>query len=79
MPPGLECYGTVKPSAAECLRPCKGVYAEVEREGGGEEVERMDNFKPVLDRYKEYKSGFRNDTKGNSLIFFLQIFTAMFY
>ena len=61
LPPGLACYKEdVKPSPASCTIPCTGIYADVVNEGV-EDLHSMMNFKQVLDKYKEYKSGFIND------------------
>ena len=40
-----------------CILPCKGIYADVVN-NGAEDLHLLDHFKPVLDKYKEYKSGF---------------------
>ena len=61
LPPGLDCYEKeIKMIEDNCTIPCKGVYADVVNEGAEDLHTRM-NFRQVLDRYKEYKSGFTND------------------
>ena len=66
LPPGLDCYEKeIKMLEDNCTIPCKGIYADVVNEGAEDLHTRM-NFRQVLDRYKEYKSGFTND-KGNKL------------
>ena len=61
LPPGLDCYEKeVKESENNCTVPCKGIYADVTK-GDAEDLYTLDNFKPVLDKYKEYKSGFEKD------------------
>ena len=64
MPPGLECYNSVKLRSDECIIPCKGMYADVEREEGFEATEKIEKFQPVLGQYKQYKAGFINETEG---------------
>ena len=64
LPPGLECYKSVPMRSDECLPPCKGVYADAKRVEGVTEKANMEMFKPVLDTYKNYKSGFINTTEG---------------
>ena len=54
----MDCYRTeIKQSETKCTVPCKGIYADV-TVGPVEDLYRLSNFKPVLDRYKEYKAGF---------------------
>ena len=61
LPPGLDCYEKeVKESENNCTVPCKGIYADVTK-GDVEDLYTLDNFKPVLNKYKEYKSGFMKD------------------
>ena len=64
MPPGLECYKSVELSSDACIIPCKGLYADVEREEAVENIESIEKFQPVLDQYKQYKAGFINGTEG---------------
>ena len=65
MPPGLECYKSVKTSSEKCNIPCKGIYADVYREYDFEYVDDIKKFRTSLTNYKEYKSGFINGTEGN--------------
>ena len=61
LPPGVSCYRTgVKLSQESCSVPCQGIYADVVN-GGGEDLHTKVEFKPVFDKYKEYKSGFIKD------------------
>ena len=64
MPPGLECYKSVKKSSEKCIIPCKGIYADVNRVEDFEKVEEIEKFGPTLESYKNYKSGFINGTEG---------------
>ena len=57
LPSGLDCYNTVKLSPASCTIPCRGIYADVVNEGV-EDLHTIIEFKPVLEKYKEYKAGF---------------------
>jgi hypothetical protein len=66
MPPGLECYKSVKKSSEKCIIPCKGIYADVSRGEDSEQVEEIEEFRTTLDSYKSYKSGFINRTEGNN-------------
>ena len=51
----------MKLSQKDCsVLPCKGIYADVANEGV-EDLHTMLNFKQVLNKYKEYKSGFINN------------------
>ena len=61
LPPGVSCYRTgVKLSQESCSVPCQGIYADVVN-GGGEDLHTKAEFKPVFDKYNEYKSGFFKD------------------
>ena len=58
LPPGISCYrSSVKISQDSCIVPCQGIYADVVN-GGVEDLHTKDDFKPVFDEYKDYKSGF---------------------
>jgi hypothetical protein len=65
MPPGLECYKSVKKSSEKCTIPCKGIYADVSRGEDFEPVEEIEEFGPTLASYTNYKSGFINKTEGD--------------
>ena len=69
MPAGLECYKSVKLSYDKCIIQCKGIYADLFRDEGFEAAENIEKFQPVLEQYKNYKSGFMNGTEGNNLKF----------
>ena len=65
MPPGLECYKSVKKTSDKCLIPCKGVFADVEKGEDYKQVEAIEKFRATLHNYEDYKSGFitRNEGK----------------
>ena len=65
MPPGLECYKSVKKTSDKCLIPCKGVFADVEKREDYKQVEAIEKFRYTLHDYRDYKSGFitRNEGK----------------
>jgi hypothetical protein len=65
MPPGLECYTSVKTYSEKCIIPCKGTYADVYKKEDFKKVEEIEKLRTTLDDYKEYKSGFFNGTEGN--------------
>ena len=50
----------MKHSEKNCIVPCKGIYADVTM-GAIEDLYTKNNFKSVLDKYKEYKAGFMKD------------------
>jgi hypothetical protein len=64
MPPGLECYKSVKKSSDKCIIPCTGIYADVYRDEDFKPVEEIDKFRTTLENYENYKSGFINGTEG---------------
>ena len=65
MPPGLECYKSVKKYSEKCLIPCKGTYADVYKKEDFKQVEEIEKLRATLNNYKKYKSGFFNGTEGN--------------
>ena len=46
---------------SKCLTPCKGVYADVQKNINSMPLEDIADFKQILDNYKEYKNGFKNE------------------
>ena len=46
---------------SKCLTPCKGVYADVQKNLNSMPLEDIADFKQILDNYKEYKNGFKNE------------------
>ena len=61
LPTGLACYkNEVKLKKDACTLPCKGIYADVVNLGVEDLHTRID-FRPLLKKYKEYKSGFNKD------------------
>ena len=68
MPPGLECYKSVEQSSNDCLLPCKGVYADVQRRKDVGNIKDMEMVKSFSKYYKDYKSGLINGTTGKSSI-----------
>ena len=79
LPPGLDCYQKmIKQSETSCVVPCKGIFADVTVEPAEDLYTQID-FKPVLDKYKEYKSGFNKDQGDDKFyLFILNIFSSSF-
>ena len=48
---------------SKCLTPCKGVYADVQKNTKSMPLENIADFKQILDNYKEYKNGFQNEKR----------------
>ena len=67
MPPGLECYKSVKKGSESCV-PCEGIYFHVNRDEDFKPVEQLEVYKTTIQNYKEYKSGFINGTEGRHLL-----------
>ena len=77
LPPGLDCYQKmIKQSETSCLVPCKGIYADV-TVGPAEELYTLSNFKHVLDKYKQYKAGFRKDQGKQNVLYVLTNNTSL--
>ena len=67
MPPGLECFKGVRETSEKCI-PCTGIYFHVERDEDFRSAEESEEYKAILEKYKEYKLGFSNRTEGKQLI-----------
>ena len=68
LPSGLDCYkNEVNQIQDSCTIPCRGIYTDVTM-GGVEDLYTLSNFRHVLDKYNEYKSGFMMD-QGRILLF----------
>ena len=42
----------------KCVTPCKGVFADVQKNTNLRKLEEVDDFQNILDNYKDYKSGY---------------------
>ena len=72
-PVGIECYQSIKEEKGKCLTPCKGVFTDVSDvteyrrvlpTENFMKVDEMANFnKKILEIYKDYKTGFKNEKK----------------
>ena len=60
-PSGTECYKSVKEDATKCLPPCKGLYADVEKEVLKKKLKDIRKFDKLLENYEAYKRGFVDD------------------
>ena len=76
MPAGTECYESMKIEEynTECQTPCKGVYADVEKNVNLKKVESMSDFEEVFNNYIDYKSGNRNEAEFKKEIAGIHIF-----
>ena len=66
MPPGLECYKSIKNDLESCI-PCEGIYFHVKRDEDFKPVEQLEKYKNMIQDYIQYKSGFFIGTEGNHL------------
>ena len=62
-PAGRQCFKSIKQENVKCKTPCKGVFADVEKNDDYLPVEDMVDFEKILYIYKKYKAGFK-DEKG---------------
>ena len=49
------------------MTPCKGVFADVTENKTLEKVEEIAHFKIILDFYKKYKTGFKDEKYANEI------------
>ena len=56
-PTGTECYKNLRQDFGKCLIPCKGVYADVERDIEVMKVEELRKFDKLVKNYEKYKRG----------------------
>ena len=57
-PAGTECYKYLKENREKCVTPCNGVFAGVDKDKDFKQVEEMEDFKSILEDYKEYKTNY---------------------
>ena len=57
-PAGTECYKSINEEKDKCLNPCKGVFADVKKNRNIKKIEEAEDFRNILDSYKEYKNGY---------------------
>ena len=57
-PTGIECFKSMKQEKENCLAPCKGVFAGLDRDKDFIQVEDMEDFKDILNEYRQYKTGY---------------------
>ena len=60
-PIGLDCYNSVGIDDSNCMTPCTGLYADVEKEYGFSKLPKIPNFGSTFARYESYKRGFHKD------------------
>ena len=60
-PAGNECYKSMSLSPKNCLSPCKGFYADVEKDVDIKNVEDLRKFDKIIENYEHYKRGFEQD------------------
>ena len=68
MPPGLECYKSIKSGLENCI-PCEGIYFNVGKDEDIQPVEQLKEYTNIVKKYKEYKSGFTKGAEGKDSIF----------
>ena len=66
-PLGLECYKGVKADNTKCLTPCRGLYADVQKDNNFRNLATIPNFASVYASYENYKKGFQEDIKYRNL------------
>ena len=60
-PAGFECYKNIQQDPTNCLIPCKGLYADVEKGEKILKVEDLRIFDSLIEDYKRYKSGYTKE------------------
>ena len=59
-PKGNYCYKNVQPDTKKCMIPCKGLHADVEKDGMTQ-VDKMGKFAKLIEEYESYKNGYVKD------------------
>jgi hypothetical protein len=62
-PTGTECYQQLHVDSDDCLIPCKGLYADVQKDTSFESLDDIKVLKNTLDSCETYKRGFSEDIK----------------
>ena len=60
-PLGLDCYKGVRTEKAKCLKPCRGLYADMEKDNKLKSLGTIPNFASAYSSYESYKRGFQED------------------
>ena len=60
-PLGLDCFKGVRTEKAKCLKPCRGLYADMEKDNKLESLGTIPNFASAYSSYESYKRGFQED------------------
>ena len=59
-PIGRECYDLIKEDDIECVTPCQGIFADVDKDKNTKLTDDNEVMKQVLKEYEIYKNGFNN-------------------
>ena len=62
-PTGTECYQHLHVDSDNCLLPCKGLYAKVQKGTNFESLDAIKSLQNTIDSYENYKRGFSKDIK----------------
>ena len=65
---GIECYKKLRPDTDNCVAPCKGIYADVQRDIEAMNVENLRKFDKMVESYEHYRRGFIKDIEYPKLL-----------
>ena len=57
----MDCYQNVKIDQRSCLAPCKGLYADVQKDTEFTNLDEIPKFASILSSYESFKRGFHED------------------
>ena len=78
-PVGSSCFKSIKVEEGKCLTPCKGVFADVQKNTIEFDLNTIDDYQTILDNYTDYKSGYSQEYSAEvgGMKFLLMINTLM--
>ena len=60
---GLNCFSAITVPRNHCLSQCIGIYVDVNRKSGYENINGFNQLGKIATKYKEYKRGFHKDVE----------------
>ena len=58
---GLDCYKNMAPNYQNCIIPCTGLYADVEKDDDLSFIKQSKAFDELIENYTLFKQGFEGD------------------
>ena len=60
-PKGVECYKNLKLFSTNCLKPCRGLFAEIYMDLPFLKLGELKQFEKLVEHYEKYKRGYSED------------------